>query len=81
MASPALAWALGFRKLTVALGRCGAHAALPPTRRCSLGPGSGPVAEQLLLENPAFPASSQEAWGRGGAGWLAVPWAREIRRH
>lgn len=81
VASPALAWALGFRKLTVVLGSCWAHTALPPTRRYSLGPGSGPLAGQLLLENPAFPTSSQEVWGRGGAGWRAVPWAREIRRH
>jgi len=38
-----------------------ARMALPPTRRCSLGPGAGPLAGQLLLENPAFLASSQEA--------------------
>lgn len=55
--------------------------ALPPTRHCSLGLGSGPLAGQLLLENPAFLASSPEALGCGGVGWRAVPLTREIRQH
>ena len=75
--SPSLIWKAerGAGKLRVV------PSALPPTRHCSLGPGSGPLAGQPLLENPAFLASSPEALGCGGVGWRAVPLAREMRQH